>query len=389
MTGGGSGGHITPILAVAAELKKLDPDTRIVYIGQAGESLLDIPSHDPNIDEVFTVRAGKFRRYHGEGWRQLFDFPTQYKNLRDTLFVLIGSWQSFRLLRRIKPEVIFTRGGFVSVPVAVGAIMNRVPYITHDSDSVPSLANRLIARWARLHAVALPKEVYPYPQAKTLTVGIPLEHKYQPVTPALQKQYRQELELPLDAQVVLITGGGNGAAALNDVVLANASSLLKSYPALHLVHVAGRTLEDGVAKAYDGLLAAPERKRVTVLGFVTEFYRYSGAADVIVARAGATSLAGFAAQGKACVIIPAGQLVGDHQTKNAQVLANDGAIIMLTQEQAEQERRLAHVVAELLDNAVERRHLSEQLSHFAHPDAAKRLAMVLLEQVKTPSKNQK
>jgi UDP-N-acetylglucosamine--N-acetylmuramyl-(pentapeptide) pyrophosphoryl-undecaprenol N-acetylglucosamine transferase len=156
VTGGGSGGHITPILAVAAELKQLDKSIRIVYIGQTGDKLADIPAADPHIDEVFTVRAGKFRRYHGEGWRQLLDIDTQLKNVRDAILVLIGLWQSFWLVRRLQPQVIFSRGGFVSVPVSLGGWLNHVPYITHDSDSMPSLANRLIARWAHLHAVALP-----------------------------------------------------------------------------------------------------------------------------------------------------------------------------------------------------------------------------------------
>jgi len=117
----------------------LQPGVRIVYIGKRGESLLDILSEDPNIDEVLTVRAGKFRRYNGEGWKQLLDIPTQAKNIRDAIYVLIGTWQSFWLLRKLKPSVLFTRGGFVSVPVALGAVLNRIPYVTHDSDSIPSL----------------------------------------------------------------------------------------------------------------------------------------------------------------------------------------------------------------------------------------------------------
>ena len=156
VTGGGSGGHITPILAVAAELKRRDPKTRLIYVGQKGDGLADIPAADPNIDAVYAVQAGKFRRYHGEGWRQLLDLKMWFLNIRDAFYVLIGIWQSWRLMKRLRPDVIFSRGGFVSVPVALGGKFNGVPYITHDSDSIPSLANRLIARWAAVHAVALP-----------------------------------------------------------------------------------------------------------------------------------------------------------------------------------------------------------------------------------------
>src|SRR5690348_4483700 len=96
LTGGGTGGHITPVLAVASELKELRPDIRLVYVGQKGGALTDLPASHPAIDAVYSVRAGKFRRYRSEGWRQLFDFRTQALNLRDALWVLIGIWQSYR-----------------------------------------------------------------------------------------------------------------------------------------------------------------------------------------------------------------------------------------------------------------------------------------------------
>jgi UDP-N-acetylglucosamine:LPS N-acetylglucosamine transferase len=98
VTGAGSGGHITPILAVAAEIKHTHPKARIIYIGQTGDKLGDIPAQDPNIDQVYTVRAGKFRRYHGDGFKQLLDIPTTLKNFRDFFYVMIGLFQSW--LRR-------------------------------------------------------------------------------------------------------------------------------------------------------------------------------------------------------------------------------------------------------------------------------------------------
>src|SRR5215471_5576967 len=107
LSGGGSGGHITPILAVASELKKLRSGLHLVYVGQKGDTLADIPAAHPAIDEVFMVRAGKFRRYSGEGWRQLFDVATQAKNIRDAFRVLVGIWQSYRLMRKLRPAIIF------------------------------------------------------------------------------------------------------------------------------------------------------------------------------------------------------------------------------------------------------------------------------------------
>ena len=384
MTGGGSGGHITPILAVARELKKLQPDVEIVYVGQKGDRLADIPANDPNIDKVYSVRAGKFRRYHGVGLRQLLDIPTLFKNIRDAFYVLIGIWQSFWLLKKIKPAVIFTRGGFVSVPVAFGATLGHIPYVTHDSDSTPSLANRIIARRAVLHTVALPKEIYPYPLAKTVTVGVPIQDSFSLVDAVAQEKYRAAIGFAAYRKVLFVTGGGLGALRLNDAVINIASALLQKFPDLAIVHNVGRMHEADVNQAYDTSVAPEQRSRVAVKGFVTDLYNYSGAADVIITRAGGSSLAEFAAQGKACIIVPNPQLTGGHQTKNAQALVAQNAVLVVDESQLKTDAlALQHAVEQLFQNETERQTLGVNLAKLAHPAAARELAVLLLEQTKT------
>ena len=135
VTGGGSGGHITPVLAVAHELKKQSKNIKVVYIGQKGDSLSDIPAQSEYIDEVHLVRAGKLRRYHGEGIKQLLDLSTVFKNLRDMIWVLVGLFQSFVLLRKLRPDAIFIKGGFVCVPVGLSAAALRIPCLLYTSDA--------------------------------------------------------------------------------------------------------------------------------------------------------------------------------------------------------------------------------------------------------------
>jgi UDP-N-acetylglucosamine--N-acetylmuramyl-(pentapeptide) pyrophosphoryl-undecaprenol N-acetylglucosamine transferase len=376
MTGGGSGGHITPILAVAHELKKLRSDVEIIYIGQRGDKLSDIPAADPNIDHAYTIWAGKLRRYADEDWKQWLNVRTQSLNLRDAMRLTRGVGQSYRLLRKLNPDVIFTRGGFVSVPVAIGGYLNHIPYITHDSDSVPSLANRLIAPRAAMHAVALPTEIYPYPQNKTVTVGVPVSAQYQAISPALQQQYRNELGLR-SKYVVFLTGGGNGSRILNDAMVENARHLLGTLKDLTIVHVAGRSLENDVNSAYDALNLGTARSRVQVYGYLTNMAKYTGAADVVVTRSGATTLAELAIQEKACIIVPAPQLVGGHQVKNAQVFAREKAIIELTEDQLEQPERLGRTVGALLEDDKQRTLLAHNLAKHAHPQAAGELASLI------------
>ncbi len=339
-----------------------------------------MPRRDPNVDEVYTVSAGKFRRYHGEGFKQLLDIPTVYKNIRDGFRVLAGIFQSYRLLKRLRPDVVFTRGGFVSVPVALGAKMCKIPYITHDSDAIPSLANRLIARWAATHAVALPKEVYAYPQAKTVTVGVPISHNYQLVKAADKKTFRKDLGIEQYGKVLFVTGGGNGAQRLNNAVVTCAEHLLSRYDDLVILHIAGRALEADLRQAYKAALPGTHFERVKVYGFVHDMYRYSGAADVTITRAGGTVLAEFAAQGIACLLVPNPQLTGGHQSKNAKVLVERRAVALVEDEKVTADAlALMPALTDLFDHPKKRESMGHEFHKLAQTDAAERLAMVLLE----------
>lgn len=370
-------------MAVARELKQLDPQIRLVYIGQRGDGLADIPAADPNIDAVYSVRAGKFRRYHGLSIAyQLLKVPTQLRNLRDAVYILIGIWQSYWLLRKLKPEIVFIKGGFVGVPVGLAAAAHKIPFITHDSDAIPGLANRIVARWALLHAVGQPKEVYAYPQAKTVTVGVPIREEYRLVSPGEQARYKQELEVPRGAPVLLVTGGGNGAESINEAMVAASPELLTAFPGLVIMHIVGRIHEQAVTEAYVAQLPPAEQGRVVVKGYVTDMYRYSGAADLIVTRAGATSLAEFEAQGKACIIVPNPYLTGGHQLKNAKVLESRGAIVTVQEAQLADQQTLKEKMSELLRDDQKRQALGGNFHALARTDAAKRLAMVLLEEGK-------
>lgn len=380
MTGGGSGGHITPILAVAYELKAARPDVVIAYIGQKGDRFGDVVAAHELIDEVYTVSAGKFRRYHGEGVRQLLDIKTMWLNIRDAFRVVRGCWQAWRLMGRLKPDAVFCKGGFVGVPVGFAAALRKVPYITHDSDAIPGLANRVIGRWAAGHAVALDAGSYPYPSKKTRNVGVPVASAYVAVSEKQMIESRKELELDAYEQVVLVTGGGLGAARLNHATVLITAQLLEKYKNLALVHTTGATHEAAVSEAYDALLSAEARSRVFVIGYTTKLHAYSAAADVVIARGGATNFAELAAQAKPCIIVPNPLLAGGHQLKNAAAYEKKGAVITIDESKLNQNHELLlHALTKLLDDPELRTKLSKNIAMFARPDSAKELAQFIIE----------
>ncbi len=369
-------------MAVAHELKRLRPDVTIVYIGQKGDKLGDLPQHNPDIDRAYSVRAGKFRRYHGEGVKQLLDVKTTLKNVRDVGFVFVGFFQSWLLLRKIRPDSLFIKGGFVGVPVGLAAAMRKIPFITHDSDAMPGLANRIIGRWATVHTVALPKEAYQYPPQKTVTVGVPVHTNYKPVTTDIKAEFRKLIGLSEYDQVLLITGGGLGARRLNTAAAAIIPNLLRDYAKLAVVHTVGRGNEAAMHQIYEQKLSSTDLKRVIIDGYLTDLYKYSGAADVIIARAGATNLAEFAVQGKACVVVPNPLLTGGHQLKNAAYLADHKAIEVVSEtDTLSHNGKFESVVRDILDNPSLRISLSQNLSTFAKPDAASQLAELLIKQM--------
>jgi UDP-N-acetylglucosamine--N-acetylmuramyl-(pentapeptide) pyrophosphoryl-undecaprenol N-acetylglucosamine transferase len=387
VTGAGSGGHITPLLAVTAALKEVEPALNIVYIGQTGDSLGDIPAADPHVNAAYTVRAGKLRRYHGEGFKQLLDLKTMALNLRDAVYVLIGIVQSLLLLHRLRPDVVFIKGGFVGVPIGLAAACLRIPYITHDSDAIPGLANRIIARWAQTHAVAMDEAIYPYPQDKTVTTGIPLQAVFEPVTNALQAKYRRELGLPEAAHVLFVIGGGLGSRRVNEAVADIVPHLLRDVSNLYILQAAGRQHADEVSRKYDEMLPGTLRDRVRVKGYIEDNYRYSGAADVVITRGGATNLAEFALQAKPCVVIPAPFLTGGQQLKNAQYLADrDAAVVLDEQSVVRDANKLAKELVKLLEDKDLRQKLAKNIAEQAEPHAAQKIANLLLEQTTGPKK---
>jgi UDP-N-acetylglucosamine--N-acetylmuramyl-(pentapeptide) pyrophosphoryl-undecaprenol N-acetylglucosamine transferase len=378
LTGGGSGGHITPLLSLARELKTQAPDCQVIYVGHKGDNFDNFTGNSHDFDFTVFINAGKFRRYHsGNRLAQLLDLKTWMLNIRD-FFRLPGSIaSSVRVMHRFKPDVVFSKGGFVAVPVGIAAKLGRIPIVTHDSDTVPGLANRIVGRWAAVHATGMPAKYYRYRRQSIEYVGIPIDQRIKKVTPKIQAQCKQKLKLPLDSTVLLLSGGGNGSKRLNELMVSIARPLLEANLSLYIVHITGRAHEAAVKTAYRQTLPKTEQDRVVTIGFTQDFYAYSAAADLVITRSGATTLAELGTAGRACIIIPSPYLTGGHQLKNAAELqAQDAAVV--ADEQIEPDELLV-MVSELLGNDHRRFELARNLYGTIRPNAAAALAAIIIK----------
>lgn len=355
-----------------------------MFIGQRGDQFAKVAAEHPAIDATHLIWAGKWRRYHGQNFFvRLFDLKTLFFNVRDLFLLAFGLMQSFFLLGRLKPAAVFIKGGFVGVPVGKAAGWRGIAYVTHDSDAMAGLANRLIAKRALIHAVALPKELYKYPQERTVTVGVPIVGEYGLVSGTQMQSYRIELGLHEADKIVFVTGGGLGAQIINETMVSIAAKLLEQNPGLYVIHNTGRLQAEAIKKAYDENLPITLKPRLILKDYLTDMYRYSGAADVVVTRAGATAMAELAAQGKPTVIIPNPVLAGGHQLKNAQAFVAAKAARVIDEKTLRRNPdKLLSVLNVLLENPQERALLGQNIHRFTHPNSAQELAQIILKAAK-------
>lgn len=376
LTGGGTAGHITPLLAVARKLHEKAPDIRLVYVierGNPNEHLVVESGVPLTICRIF---AGKLRRYHGQRLlSRLFDIKTNLLNGRDFFYTSLGFWQSVWVLLRVRPIVVFSKGGYVSVPIGLAAALLRKPLVTHDSDSVPGLANRVAGKFAVKNAVGSHGYAYPYKPERIVFTGVPVSDEYMKRANGNLGVFKADIGLPKNADLLFIGGGSQGARAIDDVVETIARPLLEKYPHLYIVHSFGRLNESTMENRYRDL---PENiaKRLIKKGFLSDQYRYVAAADIVISRAGATATAEYGVLGKACIIIPAAHLTGGHQIHNARALEEKNAVIVISENEAPQ--RLGESIEYLLQHKSERKKLGETFRSVTPNDAADKLADVIL-----------
>ena len=381
MVGGGSGGHVTPVLAVLAEIKAERPRTELKFwcdrsFLASTRSLLD--GNGLNVP-VTAIASGKLRRYHGIPlWKQLLDIPTVLKNLRDGILIATGFIQSLVLLIIWWPDTVFTKGGFVCLPVGLAARLLRIPLVIHDSDAHPGLTNRVLSRHATRILTGAPVEYYPYDKAKTTYVGIPIGAGFAPLSPAAVIKAKVALGFDPARPLVVVTGGGLGARRLNDSVIKAAPDLLAVTGVLHIT---------GTVNYDDALKDAPRHPEYKLLPFVSKNMNIMlGAADIVLARAGATTMLELASLHKATILVPNAQLTGDHQSKNAKVYADAGAAIVVSEAAIDQHPEiLTEHISRLLRDPQERTVYESAIGRLAKPNAARDVAAALFATADAPA----
>ncbi len=427
VVGGGSGGHITPAIAAVREILALKPRTRVEFwtdrkyydnvvkitteIGVAwGEGTASKGGlagarrkgsgtlGKSQYIQVKKVAAGKFHRYN---WKLADYFENFSITLKDVIWgnicgffgFSLGILQSlFRLIRKSKrPDVIFLKGGFVGLPVGVVAKWLKIPYVVHESDAVPGLANRILMKKAVVVAQGVPfkmplksdtsekAEAIRAARKNWRFTGIPVAPEFRPVPIARQKQLKKAFGFDPSKPLVVVTGGSQGAAHINEVIREILPEMLK-FASVGLV--AGREKYEEMVdlKKYEDWEKAKLQSDFRLWSFCSTMNELMGAADVVVSRAGATTIAELAGLAKAVVLVPFEKLPGGHQVKNADLLAEQGAAAVVYDERMVREPELLlELTRKLVRSPRVREDLARSLHTMANPGAAAELAKLILK----------
>jgi UDP-N-acetylglucosamine--N-acetylmuramyl-(pentapeptide) pyrophosphoryl-undecaprenol N-acetylglucosamine transferase len=353
IAGGGSGGHVFPGLAIADAVRR-GADVRVVFAGTArGLEARIVPERGYRL-EVLDILPIK-------GQRAL-------QATRGVLFAARAVVQALALVHRLAPRVVVSVGGYAAGPIALAAFILRVPVAIVEPNAVVGLANRILAPFASRAYVAFDGAASRFAPERTRRFGVPLRRGFAP------NAYE-----PSEPLRVLVLGGSQGAAVLNERLPEAIGTLLGAYPALQVLHQAGRARDAAVRNAYVRF-GVPTAKVVSFLDDVaTELAR----ADVVVARSGAGTVAEIAAVGRPALLVPFPFAADDHQAANARALERAGGAICLKQVDADVPR-LVYELSSLLGDPARRIAMSRASSTFGKPEAASNIGRDLCELVNIP-----
>lgn len=333
------------------------------------------------------VPAGKFHRYSGWGFHDYLahlDITIKeifFGNIMGFLSFIAGIFVSFIRLAppKNRPDTIFLKGGYVCLPVGLIARLFKIPYVIHESDTVAGLANRLLMKKAKYVAFGMPisdeiKKAHP----NYIWTGIPVSAEFKAVSQSKTASLKKAFSFNPDKPLVVITGGSQGSENLNNTTRLILPELLK-FASVGLV--AGRKhYEDMIdLKDYENWNHASLESNFRMWEFNTTMNELMGAADVVISRAGATTIAELAALGKAVILVPFEVLPGSHQLRNAERLAAAGAVSMVKDsDMMKNPSKLLDEIRHLVRSPKLRADMAERLHEEARSDAALRLAKIIL-----------
>jgi len=364
--GGGTGGHILPIIAVCREIRRIysNKDLEFFYIGPKDEFGEIFLSHEGI--KIKHVLSGKIRRY--SGWK------TYLRNIVDILFKIpVGILQSFFIVLFLNPDLLFSKGGYGSIPGVISSWLLGVPIFLHESDVVPGMSNRFLSKFAVMIFVSFPRTEY-FPPRKMIMTGNPIRRE---ILEGLKGEAKKLFKIDSDKPVVLILGGSQGAQRVNDEILEDLADMLETF---EVIHQCGEKNYRQVKSESKSIITEELEKSYHLYPILKEelIKQAYSVCDIIISRAGSGSIFEIAASGKPSILIPLPESAQNHQVKNAYIYAENGATIVM-----EEINFTSHFFVQKLKflfmHHDELAKMRKAALEFAKPEAAKTIAQYFID----------
>ena len=365
MTGGGTGGHVYPAIAIANTIKQNISGCEIAFVGTK-----------KGIENKICKNEG-YPMYHVEvmGIRR----SLSPRNIKAAYLALTSPIKARKIINEFKPDVVIGTGGYVSWPILVAASKEGIPTLVHESNVYPGLAVRKLQKHVDkvlLNFEETKKYLKGADEEDLVCVGNPLRNGFKTVK---KEAARKKLGIPMDAKVLLSYGGSRGAGRINQTVL----GLMKEYdaknPDVMHIHATGDIGREEFNKEFLSL-GLDMLGNVEVHEYINDMPTMMAAADLIICRAGAMTLSEIAMMKKAAIFIPSPNVVDNHQYKNAKMLADKNSAVVIEEKDLSVES-LCQTVSKLLENDALREQMSANVGQFAVEDANKRIYDEVVELV--------
>ena len=364
LTCGGTAGHINPALAIAGRLRELMPDCEILFIGAEGKMEMELVPREGY--KIEALKITNISRGHSlEALRHNLD------TLRN---VAVSTHEAKRILREFKPDVVIGTGGYVCYPVLTAAHELGIPTAVHESNAVPGLTTKLLAERVDRVMVGFAdsKGAYRHPEKVEVT-GTPVRGEFASYSKALAKK---ELGLDPNEPLVVSVWGSLGAAHMNKV-MGELITLLDARREFRLIHSAGSMYFDGFMEKLEAAMPDFAKFGADVRKYIYDMPRVMAAADLILCRAGASTLSELAYMGKPVIIVPSPNVTNNHQEKNARVLEKAGGAKVFLEGEFDAQS-LLDTVRELLGDEGKLSEMSEAMRSLAVPGATDRICDIIL-----------
>jgi UDP-N-acetylglucosamine--N-acetylmuramyl-(pentapeptide) pyrophosphoryl-undecaprenol N-acetylglucosamine transferase len=310
IAGGGTGGHLFPGIAVAEEFLSRDPANQVLFVGtERGIEARAVPAAGYRLE---LISAAGIR---GKG---------SLSQLKGLAMMVYGYAQSRKILKQFRPDMVLGVGGYASLPMVLAARGMGIPRFIHEQNAIPGLTNRLLARFASSVFITLDESARYFPAAATMLTGNPLRRQILDMVEHMSISSAKEDVRHAETFRLFIFGGSQGAHAINSAMIEALPILKESRVRLSITHQTGDKDCADVAAAYR--IAGVE---ALVTPFISDMATEYAKADLIICRAGATTIAEVTACGKACLFIPFPHAVDDHQRRNAEALLKKDACFMM------------------------------------------------------------